>query len=316
MTVTSKKLYIAGGKTLLGSALRRVAPARGGYDVLDAPDPDFTDARAVDDFFERQRPDTVIVTAGRAGGIQANIAHPATFMAHNLAVVLNVISEAQRHGVKRLLYIASSCAYPRDAAQPMAESALCTGPVEPTNEAYATAKLAGIRYTQAVRQEYGLPYIAAIPSNMFGPGDHFDENAHVMAALMRRIHDAKVAGAPSVTIWGTGNPQREFVFVDDIADACLHLLDRYDEPNPINLGGGVALSIRELAETIRDVTGYEGALEYDTSKPDGMPVKVLDSARLFALGWKPKTAFREGVEVTYRWFLDHVAKASERSVAS
>lgn len=301
---TRARIYVAGGKTLLGAAIRRELERQGYVNLVGAPgeEPDLADAVQVDAFFERTRPEYVFVAAGRAGGIGANRKYPAELIRDNLLVACHVVHSAYRHGVRKLLYVASSCTYPKRCAQPMTVEALLTGPLEPTSEAYAVAKIAGIKLCQAHRQQYGVNFISAIPADAFGPGDDVDpEDSHVVAGLLRRMHDAKLLGSQCVEIWGTGAPRREFIFADDLADACIFVMREYDGPQPINLGGGVELSIREVAELIKDVVSYQGQLRFDSSKPDGMPLKILDSSELRRMGWRPRTPFRTALVVTYDW---------------
>lgn len=298
------RVWVAGADTLIGAAIVR-ALRRAGWEPLAEPAGlDLTASAAVDTFFTAARPEYVFVAGGKSGGIRANQKHPATLMLDNLLLAANVISAAHRHGAHKLLYLASSCTYPRLAAQPMQPAALLTGPLEPTNEAYAVAKLAGLKLCQAYAQEHGAPFITAIPANPFGPGDDYDlEDAHVIGALLHRMHLAHQAGAPEVEIWGTGKPQREFIYADDLADACLFVMQRYAEVEPINLGAGQAYSIAELAEQVRAVVGYSGALRFNPAKPDGMPIKVLDSGPLRDLGWQPRTPFPAALVATYADFL-------------
>jgi GDP-L-fucose synthase len=305
------RVYVAGAETLIGSAIIR-ALARQGYGNLvggGMRTPNLTCFREVDAFFAACRPELVFVAAGKVGGIGANRAYPADLMLDNLRVSANLIESAHRHGVARLLYLGSSCTYPKLCPQPMREEALLTGPLEPTNTAYAMAKLSGITLCQAFRSQHGADFFAGIPANVYGPGDHFDaDNAHVIGALISRLHRAKVDAAGCVEVWGSGNAQREFLYVDDLADACIHVMRHYDEDGPINLGGGEIVSIRELACMIRDIVGFEGELRFDTSKPDGFALKALDSTRLRAtLGWNSATALQTGLEATYRWFLSHTS---------
>jgi len=298
-------LFVAGGETLIGAAILREL-SRGGYTgVIPASSgPNLCDRREVDAFFNDYRPEYVFVAAGKSGGILANTRYPAELMLDNLLSAANVIHSAHTHRVKKLLYLASSCSYPKAAPQPLRPESLMTGPLEPTNAAYATAKLAGIALCEAYRAQYGDDFIAGIPANAFGPGDDFsEENSHVVGGLIRRMHAAKVAGAPAVTIWGTGEPRREFVFADDIAQACIHVMKTYTGDAPINLGSGENVSIRELAELVRDVVGYAGELRFDTGKPDGMPLKTLDSSALRALGWNDAPPLRDALDITYKWFL-------------
>lgn len=298
-------IYVAGGQTLIGSAILRQLE-RGGYrNVVDpADEPDLTDARQVEALFAQRRPGYVFLAAGRSGGIGANQRYPAEFMRDNLLVDCHVIHSAYHHKTKKLLYLASSCSYPKHCPQPMRIESLLTGPLEPTSEAYAVAKIAGIWLCQAYRQQYGANFIVGIPANAFGPGDDFSpEDSHVIAGLMRKMHEAKVGGAECVEIWGTGTPRREFIFADDLADACIFVMCEYDGVQPVNLGSGSDLSIRELAELLKEVVGYAGRLSFNSGKPDGMPAKLLDSSYLRQLGWQPKTPLRSALLATYEWFL-------------
>jgi len=299
------RVYVAGGDTLIGAAILRQLRQQGYANVIDAShEPDLTDAAAVEAFFAQVRPEFVFVAAGRSGGIEANRSYPATLMLDNLLVESHLIDNAYRHHVKKLLYLASSCCYPKHAPQPMRVESLLTGSLEPTNEAYAVAKIAGIKLCQAYRQQHGANFIVGIPANAFGPGDDFGlEDAHVIAALMRKMHEARDRHAPFVEIWGTGAPRREFIFADDLADACIFVMKRYDGAEPINLGGGVDGSIAELALHIKEVVGYTGELRFDPDKPDGMPLKVLDSSVLRSMGWKPREPFLEALSLTYAGFV-------------
>ena len=299
-------IYVVGGQTLVGAAILRQLERQGYLNIVARPgeEPELTEAVQVDAFFARTAPDYVFLAAGKSGGIRANQKYPAELMLDNLLVECHVIYSAYRHGVKKLLYLASSCSYPKHCPQPMRVESLLTGPLEPTNEAYAVAKIAGIKLCQAYRQQYGVNFVVGIPANAFGPGDDFSlEDSHVIAALIRKMHEAKELGLESVDIWGTGAPRREFIFADDLADACLFVMQKYDGLEPINIGGGADLSIGELAALIKDVVVYPGELYFDTSKPDGMPLKILDSSQLRELGWRPKTAFRSALSATYDWFL-------------
>ena len=300
------KIYVAGGQTLVGAAILRQLERQGYPNIVGRPgeEPELTDATQVDAFFARTAPDYVFLAAGKSGGIGANQKYPAELMLDNLLVECHVIHNAYHYGVKKLLYLASSCSYPKHCPQPMRVESLLTGPLEPTNEAYAVAKIAGIKLCQAYRQQYGVNFIVGIPANAFGPGDDFSlEDSHVIAALIRKMHEAKELDLESVDIWGTGTPRREFIFADDLADACIFIMCEYDSSEPINIGGGSDLSIRKLAELIKEVVGYPGELRFDTSKPDGMPLKVLDSSKLKEMGWQPRTPFRSALSVTYDWFL-------------
>ena len=303
MNLTSARMQIAGTETLAGAALAAEARRRGlAPAVLSADETaGWADARAIEQALTAARPDVLFVAAGESGGIGLNRAHPARLLESNLRVVVNVLGAAARLRIPRLVYLASSCCYPRDAAQPLRIDSLLTGPFEPTNTAYSAAKLAGLVACAAVRQEHGLAWFAAIPATLFGPEDHFDpENAHVAAALLVRLHDAKAQNAPSLSVWGTGKPRRDFLFSRDLADALLFLAGRYDAAaGPINVGPDSDISIAEVAETARQVVGYAGRLEFDASKPDGAPVKRLDASALRALGWRPGTAFAAGLRETY-----------------
>ncbi len=302
---TNTRIYVAGGDTLIGTSLINRLQESGCIQVYGGPEePDLTVEHEVDAFFASSRPEIVFVAAGRSGGIAANLHYPADLMRDNLLVACNLIHSAFRHGVRKLVYLASSCSFPRLALQPMAEESLLTGPLEPTNEAYAIAKIAGIKLCQAYRQQFGARFISVIPANAFGPGDDFSpEDSHVIAGLVRRIHEAKIQGRAEVVVWGSGNPRREFIFGKDLADACIFVMKHYDGFEPINLGVGTTLSIRELAEAICKIVGYPGRLRFDTSKPDGMPHKALDSSKLFDLGWRPRFSFADALVETYTWFL-------------
>jgi GDP-L-fucose synthase len=305
---TDSMIYVAGIDTLIGAAILRRLRAEG-YQPLTEDEPDLTCADAVEAFFTEYKPEYVVHAAGRSGGIAANQKYPADLLQHNLLVNSHVIDAAHRHGVNKLLYLASSCSYPRLCPQPMAAEHLMTGPLEPTNAAYATAKLAGIELCRAYRQQHGRNFIVGIPANAFGPGDDYDpENAHVIGALVRRMHEAKEQGRDRVTIWGSGTPQREFIFAADLADACLLVMRNYDDATPINLGGGSDVSIAELAQHVRDVVGFRGRLEFDRSRPDGMPRKALDGRVLAALGWRPRTPLRDALALTYQDFLASEAR--------
>jgi GDP-L-fucose synthase len=265
---------------------------------------DLRDRGAVDAFFDAERPAYVVLAAAKVGGIVANATYPAEFLSDNLRIQVNVLDAARRTGVRRLLFLGSSCIYPKHAPQPIPESALLTGPLEPTNDAYAIAKIAGVLHVQALRREYGASFVSAMPTNLYGPGDNFDlASSHVLPALIRRFHEARLSGAPAVTLWGSGTPRREFLHVDDLARACVHLLETYDEPEPINVGVGEDIAIRDLASVVASVVGYDGTVEWDTSKPDGTPRKLLDVSRIHALGWKADIVLRDGIEATYRWYV-------------
>lgn len=305
-------IFVAGADTLIGDAIVRQLRRQGCARIVgdDAAAPDLTDAAAVDAFFTRTQPACVFVAAGKSGGISVNQKQPADLMLNNLQVVSNVIAGAHRHGVAKLLYLASSCVYPRECPQPMSVASLMAGPMEPTSGPYAMARMAGITLCQAYRRQHGAHFISGIPADVFGPGCKFNAgDAHVVPALMLKMHEAKKRGAASVEVWGTGQPRREFIYANDVADACIFVMDRYDEAEPINLGGGADLSIREAAEAIRRVVGYAGELRFDTTKPDGAPLKRLDSSRLLAMGWRPATTFENGLRATYQALLE-----SERRV--
>ena len=303
------RVFIAGHRGLVGSAIWRHLESEGFSDLIGATSSelDLRDRPAVFKFLRSQHPVVVIDAAARVGGIHANDTYSADFLSDNLQIQLNVMDAANDIDVDRLLFLGSSCIYPKFAEQPIKESSLLTGELEPTNEAYAIAKIAGIMQVQAARKQYGRHWISAMPTNLYGPGDNFHpENSHVLPALMRRIHEAKQRSEPSVTIWGSGTPRREFLYVDDLARASLFLLENYDSPDTINVGVGEDLSIRALAELVARVVGYEGALLQDTSKPDGTPQKLLDVSRLSDLGWRATTSLRDGVERTYSWYLQHI----------
>ena len=301
-------IFVAGHRGLVGSAIvRRLV--RGGFSNLllrERRELDLTRQAAVEQFFSDVRPKYVFLAAAKVGGILANSQSPASFIRDNLAVQTNVVDAAFKNGCSKLLFLGSSCIYPKHAPQPMPEECLLTGPLEPTNEWYAVAKIAGLKMAQAYRRQYGFSAIAAMPTNLYGPGDNFDlTTSHVLPALLRKIHEAKVAGAATVEIWGTGTPRREFLHVDDLADACLFLMQDYDDEWPINVGWGTDVSIEGLAELICRVVGYRGERRYDRSKPDGTPRKLLDTQRLMALGWKPRIDLEAGIRSTYKWFLEN-----------
>jgi GDP-L-fucose synthase len=306
------KVFVAGHTGLIGSALVRRLQSQGFTNLLLAPhaDLELTDAAAVDRFFDEHSPEYVLLAAGRVGGIIENQSFPADFMNANLAIQLNVLKAAYRAGVRKLILFASSCMYPRECPQPMAETALLSGHPEPTSLAYAISKLAGMQMCLAYNQQYGEQrFIPVIPNSAFGPNDNFDpKSGHVLSALIRRIHEASQTGAQSLTLWGSGNPRREFIHTNDIADACIALLagETSSLKLPLNLGTGKDISIRDLAKTIVGVIGYSGTIEWDTSKPDGAPRKLLDSSRLSTFGWQPAVDFKDGVKDTYQWYLDNV----------
>ncbi len=309
------RVFVAGGDALPGAALLDLLPTEG-FDALVGvgPDePDLTDALAVNSFFASEKPEVVFLVGGPSGGIGLNRARPADLMLANLQVATNVLDAAHRHGVRKLLVLASSCAYPREAPQPLNPRSLGTGPLEPTSAAYATAKLAGAVLCDAYRRQYGCQFITAFPANPFGPGDDFGaDSGHVIPALIRRTHDATERGDSTLTVWGSGTPRREFLFGRDLASACLFALENYDGDAPLNLGGGSVLSIAEAARVVADVVGFRGRLAFDTTKPDGAPLKALDSSVLLGMGWKPATTFRDAVEETYHWFLHHATEGARR----
>ncbi|MCX6494682.1 MAG: GDP-L-fucose synthase [Actinobacteria bacterium] len=303
------RVYIAGHRGLVGGAVWRHLEAQGFTHLIGASSSelDLRDRAAVFSFFEKHRPQVVIDAAARVGGIHANNTYPAEFLSDNLLIQVNIMDAANSIDVERLIFLGSSCIYPKFAEQPIREDSLLTGALEPTNDAYAIAKIAGIMQVQASRRQYGRHWISAMPTNLYGPGDNFHpENSHVMPALIRRLHEAKEQGLPEVVIWGTGTPRREFLHVDDLAAAVLFLLENYDSPETINVGVGDDVSIRELAELVARTVGYEGQLTQDTSKPDGTPRKLLDVSRLNGLGWKAQISLEEGVAETYAWYLSHL----------
>ncbi|HEY6797805.1 MAG TPA: GDP-L-fucose synthase [Kineosporiaceae bacterium] len=305
------RVYIAGHRGLVGSAIHRHLAAQGFTRLLGVPSSelDLRDRTAVQRFFEANRPQVVVLAAARVGGIWANATHPADFLSDNLRIQTNVLDAAHDVDVERLLFLGSSCIYPRLAPQPIPESALLGGPLEPTNEAYAIAKIAGLLHVSAMRRQHGHRWISAMPTNLYGPGDTFDPaRSHVLPAMIRRFHTARASGARTVTIWGTGTPRREFLHVDDLAAACLHLLDHYDDDVAINVGTGSDVSIRELAELIAEIVGWSGTMAFDPSKPDGTPRKLLDVSALDRLGWKAAVPLADGIAATYAWYLAHQAE--------
>ncbi|MFJ3597345.1 GDP-L-fucose synthase family protein [Streptomyces sp. NPDC090126] len=299
------RIFVAGHRGLVGSAVARRL-ADDGHEVLTRGRDllDLRDAARTETYLKEVRPDAVVLAAAKVGGIMANSTYPVQFLEDNLRIQLSVIAGAHAAGIQRLLFLGSSCIYPRLAPQPIREESLLTGELEPTNEAYALAKIAGIVQTQSYRRQYGASYISAMPTNLYGPGDNFDlETSHVLPALIRRFHEARRDGAPEVTLWGSGSPRREFLHVDDLAAACVTLLEAYDGDEPVNIGCGEDLAIRELAQTVAEVTEYQGRIAWDTSKPDGTPRKLLDVTRLNALGFTPKIPLRDGIARTYAWWL-------------
>ena len=287
---------------MVGSAIVRHLQSKGISNIITRTraELDLTDQQAVDAFFENEKPQQVYLAAAKVGGIHANNTYRAQFLYENLMMEANVIHAAWKHGVEKLLFLGSSCIYPKLASQPLVEDALLTGPLEPTNEPYAIAKIAGIKLCETYRQQYGANFISAMPTNLYGPGDNYDlETSHVLPAMLRKIHTAKVNGHPSVPLWGTGSPKREFLHVDDLAEACVHLMDTYSGEKWVNVGTGEDLSIKSLAELICDIVGYTGALDWDTSKPDGTPRKLMNVDRINGLGWKASIGLREGIERVY-----------------
>lgn len=305
------KIFVAGHRGLVGSAIVRRLRGLGFENLVLAThaELDLTDAAAVDAFYARTKPEYVFVAAAHVGGILANSRSPVDFLETNLRIELNVIAGAWRAGVKKLLFLGSSCIYPKFAPQPIPEGALLTGALEPTNEWYALAKIAGIKLCQAYRRQYGFDAISAMPTNLYGPNDNFDlQSSHVLPALIRKFHEAKLAGAPYVEIWGTGKPLREFLHVDDCAAAVVHLMERYGGEEHVNVGTGEDLSIGELAAMVRRVVGFEGELRFDATKPDGTPRKLLDVSRLKALGWAPRIPLERGIAETYAWYVESLAR--------
>ena len=307
------RLFVAGHQGMVGSALARRFSREKDVTLLTRTraELDLTSQAAVEAFFAQEKPDTAIIAAAKVGGILANSMYPAEFLFVNLAIASNTIHAAYRHGVKRLLFLGSSCIYPKNAPQPMSEDCLLTGPLEPTNEAYAVAKITGLKLAQYYRKQYGVLFHSAMPTNLYGPGDHYDlQNSHVLPALIRKFHEAKEAGRAEVVAWGTGTPRREFMHVEDLADACAFLLAQPDPPDWINVGTGTDVTIRELTELVAAVIGYGGRITWDTSKPDGTPRKLLDVSRLTRLGWKARIGLRDGIARTCADFL--AEKASGR----
>ena len=306
------KIYIAGHRGLVGSAIQRIL-SRNGYSnliVKTRAELDLLNAEAVEGFFSKENPEYVFLAAARVGGIHANNTYPADFLYENLQIQNHVLQNAWRVRVKKLLFLGSSCIYPRDCPQPIQEDYLLTGPLESTNRAYALAKIAGIELCQSFNRQHGTKFLSVMPTNLYGIHDNFHpENSHVLPALIRRIHEAKVKSLPEVVVWGTGTPRREFLLSDELAEACLHLMLHYDDGDLVNIGWGEDQTIKELAETICEVVGYHGSLRFDPTRPDGTPRKVLDVSRLKALGWHPKITLREGLQQVYRWYCEEYAAA-------
>ena len=313
----SARIYVAGHRGLVGSAIVRRLRREGFDNLLTVTrgELDLRDQAKVTEWFRVHRPEYVFLVAGTVGGILANSTRPAEFIYDNLMIHATVVHAARLHGVRRLLYLGSSCIYPRECPQPIREEYLLTGLLEPTNEPYAIAKISGIKLCQAYRRQYGSDFISAMPTNLYGPHDNFDlQSSHVLPALMRKFHDARAAGRDEVTVWGTGSPRREFLHVDDLADACLFLMRHYEQDEHVNVGTGEDLSIRELAETLREVVAPGVRIAFDASKPDGTPRKLLDVTRLHALGWRHRIDLRQGIERTYDWFRQHHEQAASRAV--
>ena len=305
-------IFVAGHRGMVGSAIHGKLRDNGFTKVIGRTrrELDLLDRAAVRAFFEKEKPAIVVDAAAKVGGIMANNEQPVEFLLQNLTIQNNLIEAAADFGTRKLLFLGSSCIYPKMAPQPIPESALLTGPLEPTNDAYALAKIAGIKLCQSSAREYGKNFISGMPTNLYGPRDNYDlHNSHVLPAFIRKVHEAKKSGAKSITVWGTGTPRREFLHTTDLAEACLFLLEHYDEPDLVNIGCGEDVTIRELAETVCDVLGFDGKLEFDTSKPDGTPRKLLDISKIKSLGWSPRISLREGIADAYRWFCDNYSEA-------
>ena len=306
--LTGKRIYVAGHGGMVGKALVRALEKLDCQILISPRAVDLRDSHQVDDWFAEHQPEVVIVAAAKVGGIMANDKFPADFLYQNLVIETNLIEAAHRAGVDRLLFLGSSCIYPKFAEQPIQENSLLTGPLEPTNEWYAVAKIAGIKLCQAYRKQYGRHYISGMPTNLYGPGDNFDlQSSHVIPALMRKAHEAKLAGQDTMEIWGTGTPRREFLHVDDCASACVHLLENYDGADHVNIGSGTDLPIFDLATMICDVVGFAGDVERDETKPDGTPRKLMAADRLREMGWAPSIELHDGLAATYRWFIENEA---------
>jgi GDP-L-fucose synthase len=304
----SAAVYVAGHRGLVGGAITRLLQQKGFTNIITRTSGqlDLREHGPVKDLFEKEKPEYVFLAAAKVGGIMANNNYPATFIYDNLRIQSNVIHEAYRNGVKKLLFLGSSCIYPKNATQPIKEEYLLTGLLEPTNDAYAVAKIAGIKMCQAYNRQYGCNFISAMPTNLYGIGDTYDlQNSHVLPALLRKFHEARISGDNKVIIWGTGNPRREFLYADDAADACYFLMENYEDPQIINVGSGQDESIADVANIIKNITGYQGALEFDTSKPDGTMRKVLDVHKLSDMGWKPSVSLEAGIATTYHDFMEN-----------
>lgn len=305
---SNSKIYVAGHCGMVGSAILRALKSNNYKNVLIAPhsELDLLDQKAVREFFAKEQPDYVFLAAAKVGGIMANFSYPADFLYENLMIEANIINNAYRNNVKKLLFLGSSCIYPKMSEQPIKEDSLLTGGLETTNEAYAIAKIAGLKLCEMYNRQYGTNYISVMPTNLYGPNDNFDlENSHVLPALIRKFHEAKVNDADNVTVWGTGTPVREFLYADDLADACIYLMQNYKKNKIVNIGTGVGLTIKELAEKIKNVIGYHGQIRFDTTKPDGTPVKVNDVSYLNSLGWEAKISIDEGLKKAYDWYIDN-----------
>jgi len=305
------KIYVAGHRGLVGSAILRKLQADGYTNLVyrTSQELDLRDRNQVDKFFEEEKPEYVFLAAAKVGGIVANNEYPADFIRDNLMIQTNVIDAAYRNGVKKLLFLGSTCIYPKFAPQPLKEEYLLTGELEPTNEPYAIAKIAGIKMCQSYNRQYGTKYISVMPTNLYGPNDNFDlHTSHVLPALIRKFHEAKENNAPYVEVWGTGTPRREFLYSDDLADACVFLMNNYEDNEIVNVGVGEDISIKELAEKIKNIVGYQGEIKFDTTKPDGTPRKLVDVSKINALGWKASISLDEGLQKAYQWFLDNVAE--------
>jgi len=301
--------YVAGHRGLVGSAITRKLQAEGFSDIVgrSSSELDLKDRDATFAYFAQTKPTYVALAAAKVGGIMANDTYPVDFLSDNIRIQVNVLDAAREHGVQRLIFLGSSCIYPKFAEQPITEDSMLTGHLEPTNDSYAIAKIAGILHIQAVRRQYGLPWISAMPTNLYGPNDNFSpQGSHVLPALIRRYDEAAASGAPSVTNWGTGTPRREFLHADDLASAVLHLLEHYDGPQQVNVGTGTDVTIKEIAETIADVIGYHGDTQWDTTKPDGTPQKLLDVSKLTNAGWAPQITLEDGMRRTIDWYREHV----------
>ena len=310
------RIYVAGHKGLVGSAITRELEKHGYTNLLlrTSKELDLRCQQSVNEFFDQERPEFVIMAAAKVGGIGANIKHPANFITDNILIQTNVISASHRIGVKKLLFLGSSCIYPKLAPQPITEECLLDGKLEPTNEAYAISKIAGLIMCKAYRQQYADNYIAVMPTNLYGPGDNFDlESSHVLPAMIRKFHDAKVKGGPAVALWGTGKPLREFLHVDDLAKACVYLMNNYDGDEILNVGTGVDLTIKQLAEIVKETVDYNGELTWDQTKPDGTPRKLLDTSKILATGWRPEIELKDGIRDTYNWYRDAQKKESNES---